>query len=498
MTAAMKSPLKLGLLIITTLSTLLSAVSHGQDSQDNDSDVHTKISVLPLEDLRVFTKAYDHIRNAYVREIDDRTLLEYAIRGMLNELDPHSTYLDASSFDELQVHTTGEFGGLGIEVGIEDGYVKVISPIDDTPAAAAGVQAGDLIIKINDVTVKGLSLKDAVEKMRGPKGSEITITLLRKGLTQPFDLTLVRDTVKVRSVKASMKEGHFAYIRIAQFQVHTGQDVAKAFEKLKSESAEIKGLVLDLRNNPGGVLQASVEVADQFIEDGLIVYTEGRLKDSNVQYEANPGDITDGLPIVVLINGGSASASEIVAGALQDQGRAIIIGTRSFGKGSVQSVIPITNDRAIKITTALYYTPQGRSIQAEGITPDIEVEPFKVSPIEQHSRIKESNLSGHLANGNNTKKKKKKKKKKSKSKSNNKNSSSTNDDKKTASIADTDSQLYEAITLLKGLDLFIRQEKKRLDAKAAKEAALKQAALEAAQEQEAEQDDSPSETKKSP
>lgn len=394
------------------------------------------MSVLPLEDLRVFTKAFDHIRKGYVKDIDDRTLLEYAIRGMLNELDPHSSYLDASSFKDLQVNTTGEFGGLGIEVGMENGFVKVIAPIDETPAARAGIEAGDLIVKLDGSTVKGLTLNDAVEKMRGPKGTDITLTVVREGIDQPFDLVLTRDIVKVRSVRTEVRDKHFAYLRIAQFQVHTGQDLAKEYAKLIKKNKDIQGIILDLRNNPGGVLTASVEVADHFLEDGLIVYTEGRGSDSNSRYQATPGDITSGLPMVVLINDGSASASEIVAGALQDQGRALILGTQSFGKGSVQSVIQITNEKALKLTTVLYYTPNGRSIQAEGITPDIEVERVRVTSVNRPQGITEAALSGHLENGNGE------------------HAESEGGSEEQKALHNTDSQLYEAINILKSLHLF--------------------------------------------
>lgn len=398
-------------------------------------------SVLPLEDLRVFTKAYSHIRNAYINEVDDKTLLEYAIRGMINQLDPHSSYLDASSFDDLQINTMGEFGGLGIEVGMEDGFIKVISPIDDTPAERAGILAGDLIVKIDNSTVKGLSLSEAVAEMRGPKGSEVVLTVVRDGVDQPFDVTIVRDIVKVKSVRVELLDKQFAYIRIAQFQVNTGIDMTNALKSLQAKNT-IKGVVLDLRNNPGGVLQSSVEVASAFLDGGMVVYTEGRLEEAQATFSAKPGDITDELPLIVLINEGSASASEIVAGALQDHQRAVVIGTRSFGKGSVQTVIPITDEKAIKLTTALYYTPKGRSIQAEGIEPDIVVERANITAIEAQPHLTEAQLSGHLGNGNGSKKSPKKVK--------------TEEDKALtrSNIQSKDNQLYEAINLLKGLTLF--------------------------------------------
>lgn len=400
---------------------------------------------LPLDDLRTFTKVYSHIRNSYVEEISDQQLLEYAIKGMLSELDPHSTYLDADSFDDLQVNTTGEFGGLGIEVGMEDGFVKVIAPIDDTPASRAGLEAGDLIISLDDTPVKGLSLGEAIEIMRGPIGSEITITLVREGLDQPFDVTLVRDTVKVRSVRSRMLEPGYAYLRIAQFQINTGEDMIAEIHKLQDKE-DLKGVVLDLRNNPGGILQASVTVADAFLHEGLVVKTEGRADNTRSQYHATAGDEIHGLPLVVLINGGSASASEIVAGALQDHGRAVIMGTESFGKGSVQTVLPISEDRAIKLTTALYFTPNGRSIQAQGITPDITVDRAKITAITARNNFTEADLNGRLDNADGGEARD------SKARGNQPDSSTE--------IAERDNQLYEALNLLKGINIFTRNGKK--------------------------------------
>ncbi len=419
---------------------LLFCISLFAQAEENAGATPDSVSVLPLEDLRVFTKAYDHIRNAYIDEIDDRTLLEYAIRGMLEQLDPHSAFLDASSFDDLQVHTTGQFGGLGIEVGMENGFVKVISPIDDTPAARAGVEAGDLIIKLDDASVKGLSLDEAVDKMRGEKGSDIILTIVREGVDQPFDITIKRDIIKVRSVRSETMQEHYGYLRIAQFQVNTGADVKKAYQKLVDKNEDLRGLILDLRNNPGGVLQASVAVTDLFLDGGMVVYTEGRLKGADTEYKASEGDIADGLPIVVLINDGSASASEIVAGALQDHRRALLVGTRSFGKGSVQTVIPITDDRAVKLTTALYYTPNGRSIQAQGIEPDINVERVRVTAVKPRIAVKEADLSGHLKNAKGGEDIKAK------------------EDKTETELHNKDSQLYEALNILKSLHLFQQAE----------------------------------------
>ncbi len=400
--------------------------------------------LLPLEDLRTFTKVYDHIRRGYVKEVDDSKLLEYAIKGILSELDPHSSYLDASSFDDLQMHTTGEFGGLGMEVGMEDGFIKVVSPIDDTPADKAGIEAGDVILKLDDKPVKGMSLSEAINEMRGPKGSSINITVGRDGKDGPIDLVLTRDTIKVKSVRSRVIEEDFAYIRIAQFQLSTGEDMVNSVQNLLDDNPGIKGLVLDLRNNPGGVLQASVGVVDAFLEEGLIVYTEGRAPNSQVRFSASEGDISNGLPLVVLINDGSASASEIVAGALQDHKRAVIMGTDSFGKGSVQTVIPISDERAIKLTTALYFTPSGRSIQAKGIEPDILVERARVTALRPRSRVTEADLSGHLDNV--------KGEKESKSADR-----IAQQEKESKAIFNRDNQLFEALTLLKGLHIFAQR-----------------------------------------
>ncbi len=388
---------------------------------------------IPLDELRTFADVYNQIRRGYVEEIDDSTLLEYAIQGMLMGLDPHSVYLTAEDFENLQESTTGEFSGLGIEVGMEDGYVTIIAPIDGSPAAEAGLQSGDVILKLDDTQVKGMSLNEAIELMRGPKGSEITLTIGRPGESQPFEVTLVRDTIKVASVRQRWLEPGYGYIRIAQFQSHTGEDVAKSLKRLMDEQ-ELKGLVLDLRNNPGGILNASVDVAGLFLDGGTVVYTEGRLANSDVHYDADPDDASSGAPLVVLINGGSASASEIVAGALQDHGRAVVMGTSSFGKGSVQTVLPLSESRAVKLTTALYFTPSGRSIQAEGIAPDILVQRAKVTAYSDARRIKEKDLSGHLSNGNGG-------------------HQSPSTEKMSSELLASDNQLYEALTLLKGLNV---------------------------------------------
>lgn len=392
---------------------------------------------LPVDELRTFTDVFGRIKNDYVEDVEDSELLENAIRGMLSGLDPHSSYLDHEQFKELQVGTTGEFGGLGIEVGMEDGFVKVIAPIDDTPAQRAGVQAGDLIIRLDDTPVKGLTLNDAVKIMRGKPGTILRITVVREGVEKPLKIEIKRDIIKVRSVKNRMLEDGFGYVRISQFQSKTADSMVSAIEDLKKEAGgSLKGMVLDLRNNPGGVLNGAVAVSDAFLKKGLIVYTEGRVNDSRLRFNATPDDVLDSSPLVVLVNQGSASASEIVSGALQDHSRAIIVGTPTFGKGSVQTILPLSNGTAVKLTTARYYTPSGRSIQAEGIKPDIQLDQVRVSAVERtFDPIKEADLSGHLSNGNGDKDKSAKQK----------------DADEKESLAQTDYQLYEALNLLKGL-----------------------------------------------
>ena len=395
---------------------------------------------LPLEELRTFAEVLDRIKAAYVEPVDDKTLLENAIKGMLSNLDPHSAYLEPEAYAELQESTSGEFGGLGIEVGIEDGFIKIISPIDDTPASKAGIQPGDLIIKIDGQPTKGLSMTEAVDKMRGKAGSKILLTLVREG-GQPFDVELQRAVIKVKSVKSQLLEGHYGYLRISPFQVNSGEEVGKALAALKKQNGgkKLSGIVLDLRNNPGGVLQAAVEVTDHFLKKGLIVYTKGRIANSELRFSADPADASEGVPLVVLINGGSASASEIVAGALQDHKRGVLMGTDSFGKGSVQTVLPLNNDRALKLTTALYFTPNGRSIQAQGIVPDIEVSRAKITRERDDENFKEADLAGHLGNGNGGADK------------------PSNGKGKTAGQSprpqDDDFQLSQALNLLKGLSV---------------------------------------------
>lgn len=346
--------------------------------------------------LNMFGDIFERVRAEYVEEVDDSELIEAAIQGMLSSLDPHSSFLNPKAYGEMQVHTRGEFGGLGIEVTMENGLVKVVSPIDDTPAHKAGMQSGDFIIGIDGEQVFGLTLGEAVERMRGPVNSEIVITVQRGGVEQPFDVAIIRDVIRIRSVR-SRAEGDVAFIRVASFTEQTDSGVEDAMTELREEIGEgLQGVVIDLRNNPGGLLDQAVAVSDAFLEKGEIVSTRGRGNRGGQRFNARAGDIAEGLPVVVLINGGSASASEIVAGALQDHRRAIILGTRSFGKGSVQTVIPLPGEGAMRLTTARYYTPSGRSIQATGIEPDILVDAGTIQITSDASRRRENDLRGRL------------------------------------------------------------------------------------------------------
>jgi carboxyl-terminal processing protease len=378
-----------------------------------DKDTET---TLPVEELRSFSDVFGRIKSDYVEPVEDKKLITGAINGMLSSLDPHSAYLNVEDFKELQVGTQGEFGGLGIEVGMEDGLVKVVSPIEDTPAFQAGIKTGDLIFKLDDTLVKGLTLNDAVKLMRGKPGSKITLTVLRKNETKPLVFTLARAVIKVKSIKSKLVEPGYAFVRITQFQEHTGENLATALDNLLKENKEdLKGLVLDLRNNPGGLLTAAVGVSAAFLpKDTLVVYTEGRTADAKMRLNANADDYLRGdgkvdylknlpasiknVPLIVLVNGGSASASEIVSGALQDHKRAVIMGTQTFGKGSVQTILPLGANTAIKLTTARYYTPGGRSIQAKGIIPDIVVEDPSTSAQDKAFHLREADLEHHLSN----------------------------------------------------------------------------------------------------
>jgi carboxyl-terminal processing protease len=370
-------------------------------------------NTLPIDDVERFTTAIAQIKEYYVEPIKDDQLFENAIQGMLSGLDPHSDYLNIDDYTDLKNQTNGEFGGLGIEVGTEDGYIEVISPIDDTPAAKAGLKPGDLIIRINNKSVKDMTLREAVNLMRGAKGTSVDLTVLRKSDRSIFQVSVIREVIQIKSVKSEMLDPGYAYVRVSHFQAPTAQTMIEAIKQLKIQAnGNIKGVVLDLRNNPGGLLDSAVDVTDVFLDskqlkNKLIVYTKGRIPSADMKIYATQADILNGIPMVVLINEGSASGSEIVAGALQDQKRAIIMGTNSFGKGSVQTVLPLDEKHGIKLTTALYYTPNGRSIQAKGIEPDIQVTDMKVNSktdTEESSLVlailKESDLDKHLANGN--------------------------------------------------------------------------------------------------
>lgn len=398
---------------------------------------------IPLEDIRSLSEVFGKIKQNYVEDVEDKVLLENAIRGLLSGLDPHSAYLDKKAFTDLREGTSGEFGGLGIVVGLEDGFVKVISPIDDTPAARAGVKSGDLVIRLDDKNVKGMSLEDAVNIMRGKPDTSIMLTIVRKGEGKPLEIKITRAIIKVQSVRSKTLDKGFGYIRVSAFQERTGSDLRKALSKLKKENNKknLKGLVLDLRNNPGGLLTQAIEVSDAFLENGVVVSIKGRDKSNNMTHSAKGMDLLNEAPIVVLINGGSASASEIVAGALQDHKRAIIMGSQSFGKASVQTVVPLGNGSALKLTTARYYTPNGTSIQAKGIVPDIELDDLKVSKNDDNGfkQSKEKDLSRHLENGDEDNVSTKKKDGKS--------------TEEKLELAEEDYALYEALNLLKGLNL---------------------------------------------
>ena len=425
------------LLVAFLPQTLLGSEELPTNTPVDDAASTSDNARLPLKELQLFALIFDQIRSSYVEEVDDKTLLENSIIGLLGELDPHSTFLTKESFHDLQENTSGEFGGIGIEVSLKNGYITIISPIDDTPADRAGLLPGDLIIELGDQSLQGMGLEEAITLMRGPKGSVIDLTVVRKNETQPLVVKIVRDIIKTTSIRSHLITPDFGYVRLAQFQEQTGTDFRKALTKLLSKNPELKGIVLDLRNNPGGLLPASVEVADvlldsEQLDNKLIVYTEGRIPSSNPQFSATPGGLLPDVPIVVLINEGTASAAEIVAGALQDHRRALILGTESFGKGSVQSVLPLGDGRAIKLTTARYFTPRGRSIQANGIQPDILIGRAEIRQLDPGFTIKESNLSGHLS-----------KTSRAEALAQNKNETNLTDD----------NQIYEAINLLKGLSI---------------------------------------------
>lgn len=364
---------------------------------------HAQAEALPLEELKVFSEVFGLIKNDYVEPVDDVDLLRKAISGMLGGLDPHSSYLDPESFQEIQIGTEGRFGGLGIEVTMENGLIKVVTPIDGTPAARAGILPGDIITRLDDTPVKGLNLDDAVNRMRGEPGTSIELTILREGSSRPLQITLERAEIKIASVRSQLVDGGIGYVRVTQFQADTASTMRGQIGDLLAEADnDLRGLILDLRNNPGGILNGAVAVADVFLSDGVIVSTRGRDERDNVEYRATARDMLDDVPLVVLVNSGSASASEIVAGALQDHHRAVVMGSKTFGKGSVQTILPLKNGAALKITTARYYTPSGRSIQATGIEPDIPAGElvFSEDGDAPGIEVREVNLAGHLENEN--------------------------------------------------------------------------------------------------
>jgi carboxyl-terminal processing protease len=432
---------------------LFSSTVHA-DPRELDEEISEQSAGLPLAELRNFSDIFARIKSDYVEQVSDQELLEHAIRGMLSGLDPHSTYMNKDEYNELKIGTRGEFGGLGIQVGMENGFVKVISPIDDTPAYRAGIQAGDLIIRLDNKPIKDISLNDAVKIMRGKPGSKIALSVMREGEDKPLEFIIERAIIKVESVKTHLLEPGFAYIRLSTFQAKTAVQLREAISELVQQNGGLlNGMILDLRNNPGGVLNAAADVADLFIRKGKLVYTKGRKENSYFEFSANPEDVMNGKPIVVLINAGSASASEIVAGALQDHKRAVIMGEKSFGKGSVQTIQELRNGAAVKFTTARYYTPNGRSIQAEGIEPDIALKDMALTAQADNGqiKIKEADLSGHLLNGEKKDALKKKK---------------TEEEKQTDEIVSklrSDYKVHEALNLLKGMHILSATQSTKID-----------------------------------
>lgn len=389
----MKMGKRKGLFLVLFITTMALGLVVGKSLAQKASGVGEA-----YESLKVFTDALSMIQKNYVEKVNSKDLVYGAMKGMLEGLDPHSSFMNPDTFKEMQVDTKGEFGGLGIEITMKDGILTVVSPIEDTPAFKAGIKAGDIIIKIDGKGTKDLTLMDAVKMMRGPKGTQVTVTVVRETFAEPKDFTVTRDIIAVKSVKSRPLEAGYGYVRVAQFQEKTDNDLDNALDKMEKENGGLKGLVLDLRNNPGGLLDQAVKVSDDFLESGLIVYTDGRIEGQKMTFSAKKEGTRPNYPIVVLVNSGSASASEIVAGALQDHGRALILGTQTFGKGSVQTIYPLEDGSALRLTTARYYTPSGRSIQAKGITPDIilETEKLKKALPRTLREVREKDLDGHL------------------------------------------------------------------------------------------------------
>jgi carboxyl-terminal processing protease len=406
----------------------LSALTLSQtDTEATDASVS-----ISFKELQLFADTFDAIRRGYVEEVTDAELFEMAVKGMLTNLDPHSAYLTDDDYENLQESTDGQFTGLGIEIGYRGGFIAIVTPIDGSPAIEAGLQAGDVILKIDGTSTQGMSTSESSTYMRGAKGTEVTLEIGRAGESQPFDVVVTRGVIEVPSVRTRELDDGYWVIRVSRFQRDSGAEVTAALESALSEG-EVRGIVLDVRNNPGGVMNASVEMAGNFLDGGLVVYTQGRHPDSVNTFNAEAGEVIPGVPLVVLVNGGSASASEIVAGALQDRGRGVIMGTQSFGKGSVQTVLPVSESKALKLTTSLYYTPSGRSIQQDGIVPDVVVERARLTSLEQGRRLREADLNGSLVNEG---------------------IEQEVETEVIASLREEDNQLYEAFTLLKGINVY--------------------------------------------
>ena len=409
--------------------------SEGAVGTDDDASVTAEAPALvstSFKELQLFADTFDAIRRGYVEDVSDADLFEMAVKGMLTSLDPHSAYLTDDDYDNLQESTEGQFTGLGIEIGYRGGFIAIVTPIDGSPAIDAGLQAGDVILKIDGTSTQGMSTSESSTFMRGPEGTDVVLEIGRAGESQPFDVVVTRGVIDVPSVRARELDEGYWLIRVSRFQRDSGREVTEAVQAALEKNT-IKGLIIDVRNNPGGVMNASVEMASNFLDGGLIVYTKGRHPESMNTYNAEPGELIADVPIVVLVNGGSASASEIVAGALQDRGRAVIMGTQSFGKGSVQTVLPVSETKALKLTTSLYYTPSGRSIQAEGIIPDVVVERAQLTSLEQKGRLRESDLNRSIEN---------------------KGSEAETETEAIASLREDDNQVYEAFTLLKGINVY--------------------------------------------
>ena len=418
------------------LSVLMSAIISANATKSDHEKIIKKNEEgrLPLKELRIFTQVFEQVRRGYVDEVTDLQLLESAVVGLLMELDPHSAYLDVEEHTKLQESASGQYGGLGIEISAKRGLLEVIAPIDDSPAQKAGIRTGDLIHEINGAPVRAFALPEAIDKLRGPKGSSIDLSILREGEDKPIFFNIIRDIIYSSSVRSRVLLSDIGYVRISQFQENSDKDFIAALKKLnKSDRLNdgLKGLIIDLRNNPGGLIPPAVEIANTLLDEGLIVYTEGRAPSANQKFSARPGQLLEDIPIVILINGGTASASEIVAGALQDHSRAAILGTQSFGKGSVQTVIPFGDGRAIKLTTARYFTPLGRSIQAEGITPDITIPRAETKLLDPNPRPRERDLDGHLKSQDHE----------------------TYNEQPGATEVEHDNQLKEAVHILKGFKL---------------------------------------------